>query len=245
MQRRDILRAGCGLVGTAILMGCGKHAADTTSMDLPILYPDVPKLSGYPPERRVVHQLLEELRLSYEARGSRVSGGLKAALSENEIDERCAWFPGTLAEEIYSLYSWRGGQEISSEDQSPFWFRDVIFSTPEAAALQYKSMIETYGKLMPQSLVGVDLSFCFPFAAFSGGWYVFPCAGQALNRRFSRPIISVLQGVDAYYNSLDSLLKTCIAWVKHPAYGSQGRAWDEVEMEIWERLNPGVFEKEG
>ena len=208
-------------------------------IDFTVRFTAIPPLGGPLPNRATIHQLLEELRATFERKGKSVTSTLLPHISEANLAAQCRWFPAALPEEILALYTWRGGQQLSDENAEPFWFRDVIFIAPDAAEREYRSMMETYGKLMPASSIGVELSRCFPFAAFNGGWYVFPCGGQALNLEFPRPIVSVFQGVDVYYHSLASMLKTCVAWVDDPAYGS--KSWEDVEMEIWRRFNPGVF----
>ncbi len=208
-------------------------------------YPIIPPLSGEPADAARIHALLEELRSSFEAIGQSVSVDLQPPINWNELSQRCSWFPGTLPEEIRALYGWRGGQKLRpSNSFSPFWFRDMIFATPEVAHDEYESMMQTYGKYSEPGTSGVDLRTCFPFAAFNGGWYVFPCAGQAIDPVHPRSIFCVFQGIGAYFHTLESMLKACIDWVKHPEYQSKGRIWEEVEMEIWQLHNPGVFSRD-
>ncbi len=207
-----------------------------------IRFPNIPPLSGSPPDTVRVHELLEDLRVAFENIGKSVTRDLAPPLTDEELRKRCAWFPGEIASEIFSLYSWRGGQQLRAEESfAPFWFRDTIFSTPEAAAVEYQSMMETYGDLLTPGMIGVDLAHCFPFAAFNGGWYVFPCGGQALETSRSRGIVAVFQGIDVYYYSLVKMLETCRDWVRHPRYVAQGADWANIEMEIWREHNPGIF----
>jgi hypothetical protein len=224
--------------------GCSEdRETEAPVIDLPVRFTAIPPLGGPPPNRVTIHQLLEQLRATFEKKGKSVTSTLLPPISEIHLAAQCGWFPAALPEEILALYTWRGGQQLEDDGAEPFWFRDVIFIPPDAAEREYRSMMETYGKLMPASFLGVDLSRCFPFAAFNGGWYVFPCGGQALSPEFPRPIVSVFQGFDIYYHSLALMLKTCVAWVEDPAYGSD--SWEDAEMKIWTQFNPGVFEDRG
>lgn len=245
MQRRVFLKTVSHLSALLGLSACGEPqqtsvVSTSDPLALPERYPVIPALSGSAPPRATIHALLEELRNAYETRGLAVSASLQPPISDTELRRQCAWFPGELPEEIYHLYSWRGGQ-LRTEQGAPFWFRDVIFSTPEKCAKEYASLQDSYGTLLPPKAIGVDLKYCFPFASFNGGWYTFPCRGQAMRPEHPRSIIVVMQGVDAYFYSLEALLRTCVAWVKHSAYGGDPGEWENVETEIWKQHNPGVF----
>lgn len=238
MYRRTMLNYGLLAAGTVVFAGC--EAAHNESPGAATKNAPTLPLGGEPPDRRLIHGLLDELQRRFEVIGEAVSTHLLPPLNETALRRLCAWFPGQISEEIFALYSWRGGQE-SRENIAPFWFRDVIFITPEQAEVEYRSMMATYGAMLTPEAIGVDLAQCFPFAAFNGGWYVFPCAGQAIDLVHPRPIVSVFQDVGAYYFSLEAMVRTCIDWVSHPKYKDWAGGWEHIEMEIWDRHNPGVF----
>ncbi len=105
-------------------------------------------------------------------------------------------------------------------------------------------MMSSYGKpefAVPQ----IDLATCFPFAGFNGGWYVFPCKGQSYDKRFLFPIVSVFQGVDIFYYSLESMVDTCTDWVTQPYYPQESRDNEIKNMAIWRKHNPGIFPQSG
>lgn len=145
------------------------------------------------------------------------------------------------------MYSWHNGQKNDPwNEEFPFWFCGNGFTSVENAEHEYKSMMQSYGRELPPTLIGVDLQFCFPFAAFNGGWYVFPCNGQAISAKVDRPVISVFQGVDILYNSVESMLRTCIAWLKDPAYDQkESKQTEERWLEILEQYNPGIRQLRG
>ena len=186
-----------------------------------------------------LHMLLDRLLHAYESKEMHVSDSLLPALSKAELVERCKWFPGELPPEIVSLYSWRGGQEKDAwESRFPFWFRDNSFCSIERAELEYKSMMASYGIYPADHEL---LKYSFPFAAFNGGWYVLPTKGQPFSSTLKAPVIGVLQGIDIYYFSMERMVSTCIDWVIHEKYGRESSLPGDVEHEIWQKHNPGIF----
>ena len=245
MKRRRILKGIAASTLVPILGACGDEVPGSQSeVRYPTTFGTIPPLSGIASTAEVLLPLLEELRQSYEAIGERVTATLEAPISPTELVSSCRWFPGTLPEELLALYSWRGGQNVEKDAAAaPFWFRDVIFSTPKRAEDEYKSMMSSYGQMLPASTIGVELKYCFPFAAFNGGWYVFPCNGQAIDHVHPRAIISVFEGIDVYFHSFEMMLRTCIDWVKDPSYRKLSNDSGDIEMKIWQKYNPGVFDR--
>ena len=232
-KRRSLAIAG-GLVAASPLLGIlGCDDKKTTSVQRPL-----PALPDFDAAR--LQAKLEELRLSYEAKGFNVSEALQPGLSAEETTARCSWFPEPLPKEIIALYRWRGGQLESREKKDfPFAFRDCAFVTPADAKLEYESMMKTYGANPADAPL---LRISFPFAAFNGGWLVMPCAAQTLEPRLPRPVISVMQGVDVHYYSIETMVATAVDWVRHPKYDGYGLPSD-IELEIWQRHNPGIFQR--
>lgn len=99
-------------------------------------------------------------------------------------------------------------------------------------------MMETYGANPADHDL---LKNSFPFAAFNGGWLVLPCKEQKLDSRLTRPVISVMQGIDVWFYSIQLMIETCIEWVSHPAYGHSGNSSlpENEELAIWRKHNPG------
>lgn len=189
-----------------------------------------------------LHSLLDKLVDAYESKGMYVSDSLLPPLSETDLANRCHWFPGELPPEIISLYSWRGGQEKDARDSEfPFWFRDNSFCSVVRAEFEYKSMMDSYGIYTEYHEL---LKYSFPFAAFNGGWYIFPTRGQPFSANLNAPIIGVLQGIGIYYYSIETMIQTCIDWVNHDNYDEKCSIPEKIEMEIWQRYNPGIFELE-
>ncbi|MEP5763300.1 MAG: hypothetical protein ABJ308_01835 [Halieaceae bacterium] len=195
--------------------------------------PSVPEFSG--PN---LHAGLDRLLKAYESKGMEVENSLLPPYGENRLRKSCSWFPGELTLELVSLYGWRGGQEKDAwESEHPFWFRDMSFSSIERAKAEYHSMMESYGTNPEDHEL---LKYSFPFASFNGGWYVLPTRGHPFTSSLSSPVISVFQGIDLYFYSIETMVNTCIEWVSHPEY-EEGQPPREIELEIWEKHNPGIF----
>lgn len=234
MNRRSFAHILSALLGAAAfpLVGCHDKENARSSIAQP------------PFSATHLHESLERLRSAYENKGMHVSEHLLPPLSEEKIRHSCSWFPVALPPEIIALYTWHNGQAKGAWDEKhPFWFRDCSFINLDLVKQEHLSMTRTYGRI---SWAGIDLATCFPFAAFNGGWYIFPCKGQSLDDRFRYPVISVFQGIEIYYYSLDAMLETCIDWVNQPDFGSSySREKDANELAIWKKHNPGIFEKFG
>ena len=186
-----------------------------------------------------LHTLLNELLDAYEAKGMKVSNDLLPPINEQELREICSWFPGELPAEIIALYAWRGGHKKDAwEADFPFWFRDNSFCSIERAKQEYQSMMDSYGTIPEDHEL---LKYSFPFASFNGGCYVLPTQGQPFSSALSLPIISVLEGIDILFYSIESMVSTCIEWVKHPQYDEDYSLPKEIEIEIWQKHNPGIF----
>ena len=231
MNRRGFSIIAAKLLSLAIVGGCERrHSTFATDEDLQSIPP-------FSKDR--FHSRLETLRAAFEGQGMHVSDSLLPPVSESELRLSCKWFPGVLPQELVALYGWHEGQEKGAWDEDfPFWFRDCAFSRIAVAESEYHSMMESYGTIPTYHDL---LKYSFPFAAFNGQWFVIPTRGQKLDDRLTMPIISVGEGVDIYFYSIELLVNTCIEWVRHPSYTAKVGLPREVELEIWEKHNPGIF----
>ncbi|MEM8529182.1 MAG: hypothetical protein AAGG68_31410 [Bacteroidota bacterium] len=195
---------------------------------------DIPAFS-----KQQLHQQLERLLNAFETKGINVKNSLLPGLSEQEIREQCAWFPGNIPEEIIALYEWRGGQDESLGDDR-FVFRDNKFCSLKKAEAEYQSMMQFYG-IIDESTGQETLKYSFPIASFDGAFYVIPTKSHSFDSALEKPIISVFQGFDIFYYSLEKMVETCVEWVQHENYEVTGLYPEEVELEIWQKHNPGIF----
>lgn len=232
MKRRSFSLA-IGMIATSPILG--SLGCDSREHKGKIPLPALPEFDA-----NRLQAKLEELRLAYEKKGFNVSETLQPGLSAQETMTQCSWFPVKLPQEIIALYAWRGGQQESREEKDfPFMFRDCAFLTPTDAKHEYESMMQTYGTNPADAPL---LRTSFPFAAYNGGWLVLPCAGQSLELNLQRPIISIMQGIDVHYYSIETMLATAIEWVLHPKFDGYSLPSD-IELEIWQRHNPGIFQR--
>jgi hypothetical protein len=180
--------------------------------------------------------------LAFEAKRLHVSSTLQPPVLEEDLRRRCMWFPSALPAELLALYGWHDGQpnEPSSE-KFPFWFRDYGFSCVKNAQQDYRSMMGSYGR---DPDVHELLKHSFPFAAFNNGWLVLTCKLRHPKSPYEHSIVSVMEGVDLFFYSMETMLETCIEWVSHPSYGTGlGELPRSVEMEIWNKHNPDIFKR--
>ncbi len=231
MNRRRFLRLVLGMYMGWRTIGCSDESATKKKKQMNIHIPTFSKAR--------LHQHLDRLLNAYESKGMRVGESLLPGVSEAELIKKCAWFPGDLIEEIVALYEWRGGQAKDAwETEFPFWFRDHSFCSLESAASGYKCIMDSYGKNPADHQM---LKHAFPIASFDGSWYVIPTRAHNLDAAFKRPVISVHEGVDIYFYSLEKMVETCVEWVSHENYSTEGLYPESLELEIWRKHNPGVF----
>lgn len=181
---------------------------------------------------------LEKLRLAFEAKGHHVTKELLPPVSEKLLRELCPWFPAPLTEEIVALYGWRAGQRENTWDLDfPFWFRDCGFASLIESKRAYEQIMTHYGSYEPDREL---LTNAFPIAEFNGGWLVVALNGH---EGFERPVISVHEDVAVWFHSVNTMVDTCLEWVSHPSWKSGGTLPDSVEMEVWRKHNPGIFQR--
>lgn len=230
MNRRNFAKLSA-LLPLALSAGCQRDSSRVAAGNM---------VGPLPPfSRDRLHAQLDTLRAAYEEQGLMVSESLLPPVSEAELAERCDWFPGDMTPELSALYGWHEGQEKGAwEVDFPFWFRDCAFLRLDNAQREYRSMMTSYGLLPPYRGL---LKYSFPFAAFDGNWFVIPTRGQDLDDSLAMPVISVGEGVDIYFYSIELMIKTCIDWVSHPDYNSTLGLTRDVEIEIWQKHNPGIF----
>jgi hypothetical protein len=188
-------------------------------------------------------QLLDELRLAMRERGRDVDRHLKPRLSREELLEQTQPLGLTVPEELVELYEWRNGQGEDAEmSQDALIFRDNKFVDVAGALREYPLIQEYWGPPEPDTLeFGFDLRESFPFATYMGSSYVLVCGEHTLASPHPHPVVNVFQGVELFFHSLETMLRTCIDWVRHPAWGTDSDLPEDVELEIWLRHNPGLF----
>ena len=186
----------------------------------------------------MIHQLLERYIGAIKAKGYPIDKYLNPGLTRAQIAKQLLELPFTPPEEIFQLYQWHDGVNEACQVSL---FRDHQFLSIEQAKEEYETLCTYYvGERIDY---GVDLSKCFPFAGFEGSIYVLPAESQTLKPELESPVISVFEGVDVYFRDLSTTIETCIAWYVEGVYQVDDYSVDEKrELEIWKRLNPGIFD---
>lgn len=188
-----------------------------------------------------LHANLDRLVGAFEQKGMPVSGGLLPPVPEDALRKACGWFPAELPLELVALYGWRGGRVSGArETEFPLLFRDCAFASVETARAEYANIMASYGANPTDHAL---LKYSFPFAEFNGGWLVFPCKGQSLDSRLKAPVVSVFQGIDVWFYSIERMVLTCLDWVSHEKYVRHSHLPQKEEMEIWRNHNPGIFQR--
>lgn len=72
--------------------------------------------------------------------------------------------------------------------------------------------------------------------------FVVVCGRHTLSSPHPSPVVSIYQGIDMFFLSLETMLRTCIEWTRHPSWEKAVGLPHEIESEVWHRLNPGIFE---
>lgn len=190
-----------------------------------------------------VTELLEELRQAYLERGRDVDRQLRPGLGRDEILSRTRDLALTLPDDLVEMYEWRNGQDEEAEmSQDAMLFRDHRFVDVDGALREYRLVQEHHAPDEDTIPYSFELAEAFPFATFMGSSYVIVCGPHELASPHPHPVVSVFQGVDLFFHSLETMLRTCLEWVRHPSWSTRYGVPDEIESEIWLRLNPGIFE---
>ena len=183
---------------------------------------------------------LEQLRQGFEDRGRAVSAHLHPGLDESEVRRRCSWFPAPLPAEVVALYGWHDGQTPDAERTADaFLFRDCAFISLDRARDAYRTMTGAYGAAA--AIIGAGLTTCFPIAEFEGAALVVPCEAPPAGDTQLRPVVSVFEGIEVFFYSVERMVETCLDWVRHPDFDPRAGLPRPAELEIWRQHNPGIF----
>lgn len=188
---------------------------------------------------------LDTLLSALQEKGIDPAQNLNPGLSEQEIEdgERELGFP--FPAELKQLYAWRNGNADSgAEVEEMLCFRDMPFLSIEDA-LDCREELKEFAAAYESS--GLSLPFdprkAFPFAALEGQYYVVACGDHEFADAGERPVIAAGEDLAPYFCSVQTMLDTCIAWVKDPEYTAETLE-PEDEMQAWTRFNPGLMDED-
>ena len=186
-----------------------------------------------------IAQLCEELVDAFQRQGDNVRGNLRPGLSRKAIFDLLARTGLMLPESAIQLYEWADGHVDNEAHDNVIFFRDNTFISLSWAVNEYFQMQSTYGGSEASiELTGVEIERCFPISVNNGAWDTVVCGRHTHDQRLDNPIVQVFQGYDLYYNSVETMLRTCIAWVNSPEWRRFHGLPQVIEQEIWARENP-------
>ena len=176
---------------------------------------------------------LERLVDAHEARGVPVRESLAPGVSAAELDALAERVGFDLPDDYRALYEWHNGGPL-------LLFRDNSFceiGNPDA-----QRTLDIYSEIGEEDGLDdlpVDLRRCLPIAEFNGAVYVVPGKGLSQSPLSPNPVVSVFEGIDVYYLSIETMVDTCIEWVEQHDWTPTSEAPNE--MRIWMKHNPACF----
>ncbi len=192
----------------------------------------------------VIFTLCERLADAYELQGVTVRANLRPGVSREVVLKALAPLGIAVPEEVIELYSWANGH-ILEEDwdhHRHVRFRDGVFLSVERIVGEYAGVQQFYGQDSTLADDRIDLRSIVPISSYEGAWNVVACGAHLSGTQFDHPVFHVHQGIDMYFHSVESMLRTCIDWVSSPHWEHLTTLPRDIEMEIWRRHNPGIFE---
>ena len=122
-----------------------------------------------------------------------------------------------------SLWAWHNGH-VDHMAKDKLNFRDNTFASADIA-IRFADVIQTYREVHPDP----GIWDWVPIAEFWGAVYAVPSRPYSAFEEFEYPVISVFEGVTAFYSSIEVMVDICIEWEENP---------DRNEREVWDRLSP-------
>lgn len=139
----------------------------------------------------------------------------------------------TLPAAYRDLYRWSAGTVDEWGTAPRLRFRDECLLPLSRVREERDSLVEVYGWFE-----GVDVRTVVPFATFEGSTLAVACGPQALTPLAEHPVICFFHGIDVYYDSIESMVETAIAWVSQPHWAPYVPTPNEDE--IWRRHNRSI-----
>lgn len=187
----------------------------------------IPSMSSSLAER------LEVLADAYTLRGYDVRPNLLPGATSAELHEVESALGVVLPASYRELYGWSAGVIDDLGTVPRLRFRDESLLALSRVVEERDRLLDVYD--WSESLDGRAVA---PFASYQGSILVVACGPQGLTSVVPHPVISYFQGIDLYYDSIESMVETCIAWVSQVGWAPFDAAPEE--MEIWRRFNAAV-----
>lgn len=193
---------------------------------------------------RSIAQLGDALCAAYARRGVPVADNLNPGLRRENIIARLNALGLQPPEDLIALYEWRNGARHEYDDEGRLLlFRDNIFISLDRGIEEFQESLALYREESSLELDDVDLTQCFPISWFDGSYDTVACGAHRYPQASAHPVIRVFEDISLYFHSIPAMLETCIDWVNAPEWAPFEGLPDEVEMAIWRRHNPGIFDE--
>ena len=183
-----------------------------------------------------IAELCDDLVTAYEAKGQAVSQNLKPGISESEYARAIGFDIQEIPPAALKLYQWRNGC-VDEEAEALFLFRDNCFISADRGKEELNQIRNFYGADDEDRF---DLHRVIPIAAFEGSVFAVVTGQHNFGPEFEHPVVSIFEGIDLFFSSIEAMVQTCTAWVAHPNWDPYDALPNDTELEIWKRLNPGV-----
>jgi hypothetical protein len=192
----------------------------------------------------LITDLCERLADAYELQGVSVRENLKPGVSREAVLKALAPLKLPVPEDVLELYAWRNGHilEFDPDMHRNLCFRDDTFISIEDVVEQYLMIQRSYSIHSSLETDRVDLKTVIPISSFEGAWDVVVCGEHRYDAGLINPVVHIHQDISLYYHSVESMLRTCIDWVSSQHWEHLDFVPHDIEMAIWRRHNPGIFE---
>lgn len=177
---------------------------------------------------------LEALADAYEQHGYGVRGNLLPGATTAEIDNVESALGVTLPSAYRQLYGWSAGTADDSGNTPCLQFRDMHLLPLARVVEERDQQVNVYGGIFDD----VDLNTVAPLATYQGSTLAVACREQRLSSLVEHPVICTFHDLSVYFDSIESMVETAIAWVSQPSWEPYATIPDELE--IWRAHNRAV-----
>ena len=180
---------------------------------------------------------LDRLLAAHHALG--MEPDLRRGATEDEIDAVEALLSRKLPEAVRTLWSWHDGCLMKAgaapKPWAPLTFRDNWLIGTHEVEPNFELVKPYFDGYLGGSTFLAELSEVgwVPIAANNGDTYVVSCGPLKDCPGLDHPVIQLFEGLALAFNSVESMIDTCIEYLEHPEYQTNGA----IYFEIRDRLN--------
>lgn len=176
---------------------------------------------------------LEVLADAFGHHGYDVRSNLLPGATSDELAALEASLEVTLPAAYGELYRWSAGTVDERGTVPRLRFRDEGL-LPLSRVVEERDLLAEVHDWFD----GVDFGTLAPLAIYEGSVLAVACGPQSLTSLAPHPVIAFFQGIDVYYDSIESMVETAIAWVSQPDWAPYDQAPNEIE--IWRQHNRAI-----